>query len=197
MKFEYKIPDISDLGKKSALYLLNRFFRGSGPKDHVSYALTVNFVRKLDLAIHAYNEARKAIIEFPKDRQTLQLSLFIKASGCFEQCVDLVRRSVLFLKAIKSNKDVPIELKKKIPKGLSVLSGSAEKKCTEMRHAIQHLEEKIQKGEIIQGQSHSLFPKESSIELGDNEITYVELAEWLRELNSVSELFATYFENDA
>ena len=88
MKFEYEIPDISELGKKSDLYLSNRFFKGSGPKDHVSYALTVNFVIKLDLAIHAYNEARKAIIEFPKDRQTLQLSLFVKASGYFEQCVE-------------------------------------------------------------------------------------------------------------
>jgi len=194
---KYEVPELSGLSKKSALYTLNRFLRGGGPKDHVSYALTINFVRELDLAIHAYNEARKAIIEFPKDRQTLQFGLFILASGYFEQCIDLIRKAVLCLKAIKSHKDVPLDLKRQIQRGLKVLSGGAEKKCTEMRHAIQHLEEKIQKGEIVQGQSLSLFPKEKSIELGNCEITYVEIFEWLGELNEVSELFANYFEKDA
>jgi len=85
-----------------------------------------------------------------------------------------------------------------LPYFLQILPPKSPKKENREQEPIDiDLEKEIQKGEIIQGQSHSLFPKESSIELGDNEITYKELADWLKELDSISEIFATYFEGDA
>jgi hypothetical protein len=194
MKFKYSIPDLSALKLKSGTLLLHRAFRAGGPKDYIAFALVMNFIRMVDLAVSAYQNGREDILEFPKDRQTIQYGLMMNASGNFELCVDLIKRAISFLKAIKAHKDVPQSMKDLVPKGTIVLSGGVEKKVTDMRGAIQHLEERIRKGKIKNGQPHALYPKEDGIHLGTNKISYKSLSEWLIAFNKIADVFANYYE---
>jgi len=193
LKFE--IPELSDLKSQSVLLAVNRFFRGAGPKDWKAWALVLNYVRLVDLAVTEYEIARKAILEFASSNETLLLDRPIQASGHFETSVTATKRAIDHLKALRSHREVPQRLKDLIPRGIIVLSGNVETKVTTMRHAIQHLEKDIKNGNISPGQAIALSPKEHNIELGRCSIRYSDLADWLRELHSLSVKLTSYWES--
>lgn len=189
LKFE--IPELSDLKSQSVLLAVNRFFRGAGPKDWKAWALVLNYVRLVDLAVTEYEIARKAILEFASLNETLLLDRPIQASGHFETSVTATKRAIDHLKALRSHQ----RLRDLLPKGITVLSGNVENKVTTMRGAIQHLEEDIKNGKISPSQAIALSPKEHTIELGRCSIRYLDLADWLRELHSLSVKLTSYWES--
>jgi hypothetical protein len=64
-----------------------------------------------------------------------------------------------------------------------VLAGAVEKKIRDMRNAIQHLDEKVTKGMIHKGEPVCLVPEMQGVRLGNFNISYQELASWIRELH--------------
>src|SRR3972149_1319009 len=109
----------------------------------------------------------------------MSLGLIFRASGHFEVCIDNVKRAIEPMKAL-------------LPRGIKVLSRSVEVPITGMRNAIQHLENRIKKGEIADGQSLALLPSENELELGVHRIPYADLAEWLIDLHALSDRLAHY-----
>lgn len=183
MEIKFNIPDLSELKPFSVTFMMSHFFTGSGPKGRKAFALVMNFIRLVDLAIREYENGRDALCEFATTINGFGLHLTIRASAHFEVCISTLKRSVYLLKRIQKHPEVPQSLKDLLPRGSRVLPGQGEHQILDMRNAIQHLEERIITGEIMAGQSLGLMPSEDCIELGGCRILYPDLAEWLRELH--------------
>jgi hypothetical protein len=194
MQLVFNIPDLSDLSSRSISLAMRRFFTSSGPKGGEAYALVMNFVRLVDLAVSEYKSGRLAILEFANSNEELRLGSAIRSSAHFEVCIDALKRAINHLKAIRGNPTVPQDLKGLLPRGINLISGEVESKVTQMRHAIQHLEERIQKGEIIEGQSLALQPTRDDLQLGPLNLRYVELAGWITEAHTLSATLIGYHE---
>lgn len=194
MKLKYHIPDLSALRPRSTALSINRIFRGAGPKDIEAYALTMNFVRLVDLSISEYQAGREAIQQFASEHESLALGRGFASAGHFELCMGSIKRAMNFLKSLRGSPSVPQSLKNLLPRSTIVLTGVIEGKITGIRNAIQHLDAKIQRGDIDKGQALSLMPMEEQLELGEHIVSYADLSQWLKELHELSSKLVYYCE---
>ncbi|MHC4475288.1 MAG: hypothetical protein ACYTEL_06575 [Planctomycetota bacterium] len=194
MKLNYGIPDLSELRELSTLAAMNCIFRGAGPKDHQTYALTLNFIRLIELSIREYESARGMVARFAATTKSAGFNYMVTASGNFEVCVDALKRAVNHLKRIRAHPHAPASLIRLLPRNTKVLTGRVEGQVTDMRNAIQHLEKDILEGRVVHGQALALFPGDDGIELGGQKILYTDLSDWLRELHGRASALANYWE---
>ena len=183
MKADLKIPDLSDLSKVSLYFTTHRTFFASGPESYAQYALVANYIRLVDLAVAEYQDGRERAFRYWEPSESLALSAMIRASGYFEDCLSNVKRAINHLKVIRSYKDFPQDLKDTLPRQLKVLRGDAEKKITNIRDAIQHLEKDVENLNVKQGNPICLMLEFERLMLGDYSISYQEISEWLKELH--------------
>jgi hypothetical protein len=192
-----QIPDLPDKHSVSVQFFAQRVFLGGGPQHRDAYALVMNFIRMTDLASHEYAEGQKSSNEFWTTHDSLRISSAILSTAHFEVCIDAVKRAINFLKAIRGNPNVPQSLKDLLPRGLKLLSGEVEGKITDMRDAIQHLEERIYKGEIGSDENFVLRGERDSLQLGSTAITYTELVGWLVEAHDLATKMSSFRETPA
>lgn len=190
---DYDFPNLSNLQYKSILFSVNRFFRGAGPKECHAYALTMNFIRLVDLAVQEYELGRDCLQEALNNNE--HIGSAIASAGHFEVCLNALKRSINFLKAIRGSQDIPIGLKSLLPRQSIVLKRNVENQVNRMRNAIEHLERDIKNGEIQNGQALCVYAKKEMLELGCHCIRYEDLAKWLTELNTLSSKLALYSES--
>lgn len=194
MELNFDIPDLSQLPLHSTQFALRRIFNRSGPKATTPYALVMNYVRLVDLAVSEYEYGRLAILDYIDRNGGLKLGRAIRSSSHFEVCIDALKRAINHLKALRGNPNVPQHLKDLLPRGIRLLSGDVENKITQFRHAIQHLEERLQNEEIIEGQSLALQPTSDGLELGSLKVKYQELAEWIKDTHALCHTLIAYQE---
>jgi hypothetical protein len=194
MELNFNIPDISQW-KPNSTTLAAKYIIGDRLKDHQARALITNFVRLVDLAVDEYTLGREAILEFVTDKESFRVSRVIRASSHYEVCISTVKRAIDHLKAIRSHPRVPQKLKDLLPRSISVLSGPVEGQVTDMRDAVLHLEGKIKRGEIQEGEPSTLRVWENYISLGKHKILYSDLVDWLTELHSISSTLIDYSES--
>ena len=70
---------------------------------------------------------------------------------------------------------------------------AARMKWNEIRNAVEHMDERIRKGLVVD-ELIGLWIDDDGIELSGQKISFDELAEWMRELHGLSELLAAYHE---
>ena len=126
--------------------------------------------------------------------ESLSTHMVIIAAGHFEMCISTLNRVTTYLENIKAHPKVAQPLKDSLPRSLSILNGHSQKQITDMRHAIEHLENRIQRGEIASGQSLCIFPIADGLELGRHKITFSDLALWISEAHECSKIIAEYRE---
>lgn len=181
-----EMPDLSRLDTKLSLNVaLNATLRAAGPLDRNARALWLNYVRLVDQLIWEYEAARHALQNFV-DTPNNTLSPLFRAIAHMETLVNTMRRAIFFARRMRRHKDSP-----KIEK-LNVLSGSAGDRLVEIRNAIEHLENKILKGKIAQGEPTTLLVQSDRLELLGHEILYRELADWAVELHDLAIELADY-----
>lgn len=188
------IPDLSALTPSSSTMFMNNMFRGSGPKDHIAYALVMNFVRLTDRAVREFETGRKEIEAFWQPEGDLRLGAAIRAMGHFEGAIDALKRSINHLKQLRASRRVPPSLKALLPRDTALLRGSVEGKITDMRDAVQHLEKDIVNEKIAPGQALVLAPRKYALELGPHSLRYDDLASWIAEAHALARLLRDYFE---
>lgn len=182
-----KMPDLSNLFDKNILNLiLNIFFRGGGPKDHKVKALWINYIRVVDHLIREYKYAHASLKLYVTTPNNVISPLFI-CIGHLESCIGLMKRAIYFARKIRRGM--------KIGK-YSVLSSAIGDRITNLRNAIEHLDDYIIKSKISQGSPIALIVKKNSIELAGNEIYFSELAEWIKELHEIAEKLVNYIDNN-
>lgn len=195
MELIYEIPPLDDLKAKSSLFAMRHIFQAAGPKDYGSYALVMNFIRLVDLAIAEYELGRSSINSFVASTETLAFGKAVRASGHFETCITSIKRAIEHLKALRGYYEAPQTLKDILPRGITVLSGKVEKQISGMRHAVHHLDEHIKDRKISQGQPFAMFMARNALELGEHSILYSDLSSWLRELHQLSTKLAGYWDD--
>ena len=177
--------------------MYNRFFTGIGPSDYEAYALFMNYIRLTDITLREYEDGRKVLSDFLDSKNnSLSAHLVIAASGHFEICIITLERVIKYFKKIRGYPNIPQSLKDSLPRNSKVLTGKVEGHVTKMRHAIEHLENQIQKGEITSGQALCVMPVEDGIELGKHKILFSDLAEWIEETSNYSKIFSHYMESN-
>src|SRR5436309_1771186 len=185
MSLQYNIPDLSALRTFRVSFAAEKIF--SSDRDYETYALLMNLMRLMDLAIREYESGRRVLDEFKTRSGSIMLSPIFLASGHFEECASTLKRLINYVKVIRSHPKVPEHLKTLLPGKLTVLRGQVEKQITDMRDAIQHLENRIYKGEITPGDAICLEPSQHGLNLGKHKVLYADLAGWLQELHSHAE----------
>ncbi len=163
-----------------------------GPRDYRAYGLVANFIRLTDLALNEYELARHAVHEFASRIEGIPHPAI--ATNHFEACIVAVKRAVGLLEAMKSSPHSPTSLKSLLPRHISVLSSGVQTAVTDMRDAIQHLDDKLRSGEISHGEPVMLAFEEDGVQLGSKTIRYTDMAAWIRNLNEVADSVARYHE---
>ncbi len=181
------MPDLSELYDKNVLgVLLNLIFRDT-PTEYKSRAFVINFVRITDRVIREYTNARVAFLVFVNNQPSPYFSPAFQAIGHFETLVNSLWRASLFVNCIKKNSETSRIIDVRI-------NNDVTKRIEEIRHAIEHLDEKLAKGKIGQGEPWFILLKNDSIELSGYEISHRELADFIRTLYSIAQdlIKATY-----
>jgi hypothetical protein len=191
MKADLKIPNLSDLSKISIHFAVCRVFLASGPKSYAQYALIMNYIRLVDLAISEYQDGRDLALRYWEPGESL--GAMIRAAGYFEACLSNLKRALNHLKIIRSHKGLPKNLKDRLPRQLKVLHGSTEGQITAIRDAIQHLERDIQNLDVKQDNPICLVLEFEKLVLGNYSISYQKLSAWLKELHQCATKIHSYY----
>ena len=191
MKVDLKIPDLSDLRNLSVWFAVTRLLLASGPKSYAQYALVVNYICLIDLAVDEYQDGRELALSDLEHGEII--GVMIRAAGYFEACISNVKRALNHLKVIRSQKDFPPDLKNGLPRTLKVLRGNVENKITNIRNAIQHLERDIENLNVTQDDPICLILESDQLLLGGYSISYQELSEWLKEFHKCATTIHGYY----
>ena len=188
MKIEFDVPNLSGLRPHSAIFVAH-MFRGAGLKRIETYALVMNLIRLVDLAIREYESGRVALNTFASTNDSLPVGAILRASGHFEVCICSVKRAINHVKAMRSYEGAPQSLKDLLPRSLTILTGDVERSITCMRDAIQHLERDVLRRQLPADSSLCLMPSMDGrgLELGEHTILFSDLAAWLQELHTCAE----------
>ena len=183
------MPDVSGLRFLSLFFMIHRFLASGSPRDRTSYAFVMNFVRIVDKLVVDYGHVREQMVIWATTPNEVLGNLLL-AVGHFESCIGSCVRAIEFGRRIRADRNGP----RIIPRGLAVLSDAVFNRVNRMRNSIEHLE-----GDILAGTlgDHPicLAVRPKAIELGDDRITFDELAAWIAELHGIADQLAHFREN--
>lgn len=184
-----EMPDLSDLSSINVLNLiLSKVFLGAGPKDQNSSMRVNSFVRILDKTTIAYEDARFSFIDYINS-STNALGPIFRTVDHLETCINSLNRAIKFAVSIKKDKNSP-----PLPKNLEIFSSNVKFRIGNVRNAIEHMDEKIRRNQIQIDDPIALIARSDSLEIAGEEISYSELASWIRELNSLAVMLINYRE---
>jgi hypothetical protein len=190
------MPDLSNLSGTLAIdHMLNWTLRGVGLQmEGPGQAQFLNLVRLVDKTLLEYESARQYLQQYVDSRN--KTSLYMRCVGHMENCVDslnrvfshLVRlRTSLHREQSHTSEPLPQIVREVIP------SRTDRKRINDIRDAIQHMDDRIRKNRAGRDIAPiGLLVKSDSIELDGREITFIELADWIQQVYTVTERLVGY-----
>lgn len=189
----FDLPTLEELKPLAGWLGVVRALAGGGSGDYTAYALQANAVRLCQAAISEYQQGVAAVRAFHQNRQDLTaLHWIIVSVNNFESCLWNLERFIKHARTLRSLVSAESELKRLIPRNLSFFQQDAESRITRLRHRISHLESAVLKGEIADGGDIMVRPVERGLTLGNMEICWEELEEWLRDVHTIAERLAEF-----
>lgn len=174
------MPDLSNLDvPQLSNALLNIVLGGRPPQSRKVSAYTTNFIRVVDQAILEYRQARDELLRYVNKEG---FSHYFLAVSHLEMCIIAARRSQRYGERLKREEEGPT-IKRAVARCLQ----SLEKNILKVRDAIEHMDEKIQKGEVPEGEPISLMISENGdkIRISNVELTFSHLSEYLIKLHEI------------
>jgi hypothetical protein len=190
------MPDLSNLsGKLTIDYFLNYAFGNTGLQiDGPGEYQFLNLIRLVDKTLLEYEQARKHLQQYVDSGN--QTSLFMRCVGHMENCIDSLHRSLLHMEGLKvslhkvrerANESLPQVAREELPKK------SDRNRVKRIRHAIQHMDERIARGKAGADIAPiGLNVKSDSVELDHEEIYFTELASWIQQIYKVAVRLVRY-----
>ena len=183
-----EMPDLSNLNSKVILtFILNAMLKGGGPRDLQAWALVISYVRLVDKAVVEYQSARAYLEEYVTT-DFFHMSPVFRATGHIETCIGTLKRAIRALDRIRRDQQSP-----EIPKHLPVLSGQTPERITEVRDAMEHMDERILNGQLPTIEALCLLT-DDGLDFCGTRVSFTELASWVKQLHSLSESLASYVE---
>jgi hypothetical protein len=192
---ECKMPDLSGL-KSLVGTLFIKLLMGERDLSQKTRLYRRNFVRLLDKALTEYHEARQYILaqiaeakrpagEMIKHGRNIYMLEF---TNHIETCINAVSRLYKLLERIKSEKDSPA-----VPRELRRLVETKSKSIDYIRNAVEHMDELIQKDEIVPGKPImlALSKNDDGVVVSNYEIKFEELAMVLKKMHEIAQYILT------
>jgi hypothetical protein len=146
----------------------------------------MNFVRIVDKLVLDYGHAREQMVMWATTPNGVIHPLLL-ATGHFESCIGSCVRAIEFGRRIRADQNGP----RSVPRGRQVLSDSVFTRLNRTRNSIEHLEGDILKGALRDGPL-CLAVRHNAIELGEDRISFGELADWITELHGIADQLAQF-----
>lgn len=184
-----ELADLKDLGPPIILAAaLNTVLRRAGSKDHILRRSILSFIRLTDNAILAHRLAREDLLSYLEDRRAL--SRYFTSIAHLEFCITNTRRALRFLDIVTRSRGPVID--RTMRRSIEAYARA----IPEIRNTIEHIDEKIESGELPPGQSMALIISDDgeSLEIGSCSIRLDHLATLLRRLHSIALELADYSE---
>lgn len=186
-----QVPDLADLnrallGKAVVRLLLGRLGSSGSPRKN----LATSVLRLTDKAIHEYKLGRKSLVQYKSNRQNFLA--FFRAQGHFENCLQSLHHCLRFVDALRRHGPRQPSGAQALPKAnqVEVLSSGVSTRLKVVRHGIEHIDDRICDGDIQLGQPIALHLTDGGLQLEGTNITYAELARWLRQLYRIADAIA-------
>ena len=192
---ECKMPDLSGLDTLINRLLVQVMIGDPGVSKKAALYRR-NFVRLVDKALNEYHEAREAILAQiaeakrpAKEMEKHGRQIFIfEFTDHIETCINAVARLFKLLERIKSEKQSPAW-----PRELRRLLETKSESIENARNAVEHIDERIQRGEIAPGKPvmMSVSEKDDAVVVSSHEIRFEELAMVLEKMHEVAQYILT------
>jgi hypothetical protein len=187
---ECKMPDLSGLDSLMNRLIIQALI-GEPSLSQKTRLYRRNFVRLVDKALREYHEARKLILaqiaemnrpskEMIRDGRSIYLFRF---PDHIETCINAVRRLYKLLERIEAEKESP-----ELPRELRRLVETMEVTIVDIRDAIEHIDEMIQKDEIAPNRPIMAAGSENwdAVVVANEEIKFEDLAMVLRKMHEIA-----------
>jgi hypothetical protein len=192
---ECKMPDLSGLDTLTNR-LLVQVMIGDPGVGHKTALYRRNFVRLVDKALREYGEARKAILaDIAEASRSAKGSgrngramYFIVFTDHIETCVNAAARLFKLLERLKSEKDSP-----KWPQAIRKQLETASESVRNVRDAVEHMDQEIQKDGLTLGKPVMLTVSESNdaMVISKYELQFDLLAMVLKQMHEVAQYVLT------
>jgi hypothetical protein len=182
---QMKMDDLSSLiGVAQRRTLFRNFFTGMGiPDVPGSFAGRDyrNAVRLIEKALREWELARKNICAYAdrqsnNDKATLW---FLESIDHFENMINALHRSCLLLERLKGAPEAPVSKN-------DLLRPAEVTRIRSLRHASEHVDEFVRRGEIPAGDDLMIRPWCEGLTFASDRIEYSTLAGWLRKLQALA-----------
>ena len=175
-----EMPDLSSLDNALRLnLLLNALSFKAGPSNVKASALWTGFIRLIDQLIRSYNAARVSLQNAVDEPGSVVGPLF-RATTQMEVCLFSLRRAVRFVKRLRLKRDCPA------CGNLEATTDRVLERLTRILSTVETVEERILNREIEADDPAMLTFTSVGIEIGDERISYSELADWIGELYALA-----------
>jgi hypothetical protein len=194
---DIKMPDLSDLPANLQGRSMLAIFVGEGGLSRNEVLYRRNFARLVDKAIREYEAAQVAVAAEIDERNRPWEQMveegrpfyILGFTDHFENCLNAINRALKLLS--RMHKETMLAgLPRVIGRSLQAWSRSV----PDVRDTFEHVDERIQKGEIAEGQPVMLWIGESGDRavIGSDEVLFIDVARTLRRLHEIGVLL---FEN--
>jgi hypothetical protein len=208
MHVDFNLPEIPEPGAAISGYWVRYFFVGSPSQNHQVNALASTYMRLVEAAIAEYRLGSTALREVWSDHTSLGLRAMHRSISHFESCVSDMHRAIAAYRRLWSQPDrdpLSAYLADQKP---AFISDKIAFQVRNMRDAVHHLEEKVVKGEVAEGQPIALKPDGQEVPhrtepgqtvktfdrlvIGPHELTFSNIATWLSEMATVAAKIAQF-----
>jgi hypothetical protein len=196
---ECKMPDLSGLDSLMGRLFIQAFIGEPGLSQKTRLYRS-NFIRLADKALREYHESRELILaqiaemnrsteSISRDGRNIYLFTF---TDHIETCINAVRRLYKLLGRIKAEKQSP-----GLPRELRRLVETMEVIIVDIRDAIEHIDEMIQKDEVAPNRPIMAAGSENwdAVVVANEEIKFEDLAMVLRKMHEIALYLLTIKKN--
>ena len=166
---EYHLPSLEDLFDRNVANVsLDRAFGGTHiPSQYPYFNMAMNLIRLTDLSISRYEASRNALQLYRDRALDGHVSPFYDAINGLEETVVATYRACL-----NSTRLAPA-----VPRQLNEPTTRQMRLIKQVRHHIQHMDEKLETGQVSQrAPVHMIVPLSRSMVIGRKELSYRDLA---------------------
>jgi len=210
MIVEISIPELTQYPNGFPSHWLNIIFLGNRPDEYKIHAIITTYVRLVEGAYAHYKNARRLVQAVWSNHNSVAIGSHNLSAIYFEDCINSMHRAVLCMKRIRSNREVPADLRNMFPDTPHFTKDAIANRIREIRDAIQHMDKYVLKGEIPEGKSFMLtatgpetpvlasdqpnqtLKRIDRLTIGDAEVLFTELVAWLHEMGKCAELISKY-----
>ena len=208
MIIDFAMPEISAPTPAISEYWHRYFFVGSPSQNAQVNALASTYMRLVEAAIAEYQLGSKALREVWADHTSLGLRAMHRSISHFESCISDMHRAIAAYRWLRNHQardPLSVYLASVKP---SFISDKIAFRVRDMRDDVHHLEEKVVKGEVTEGQPIALKPDGGEVPhptetgqtiktfdrlvIGPHGLKFSEIAEWLTEMSTVAAKVAQF-----